>query len=309
MKARIKKPPAPKDPPPKVDAPECPGPDFNPRTPKLRMPPRACDTHAHIMGPKAKYAYSPARIYTPPDCLLADYLHMLDMLGVERAVLVQPSVYGADNTVMLEAMKAAGNRLRGVAVVEEDIADDELKALDEAGVRGVRVNIVDVKDRKPGTLPMDALRKLGERIAPLGWHLELLMHADEFPDLDQTFADFPVDIVLGHLGYMTQGAPLDHPGFQALLRLMKSGRAWVKLTGPYRITSERLPYPATVPFAHALMEANRERVLWGTDWPHVMLKGLMPNDGELADVLLSWIPDMAARQQVLVRNPEKLYRF
>ena len=313
MKARIKKPAEPKAPAaasaPKVDAPECAGPDFNPRTPKLRLPPRACDTHAHIMGPKAKYAYSPARIYTPPDCLLADYLHMLDMLGVERAVLVQPSVYGTDNTVMLEAMKTAGNRLRGVAVVDEDISDEELKALDAAGVRGVRVNIVDVKDRKPGTLPMDSLRELGERIAPLGWHLELLMHADEFPDLDKTFADFPVDIVLGHLGYLTQGAPLDHPGFQALLRLMKAGRAWVKLTGPYRITSERLPYAPTVPFAHALLEANRERVLWGTDWPHVMLKGLMPNDGELADVLAQWIPDMATRQQVLARNPEKLYRF
>lgn len=309
MKARIKKPPAPKPTVPEVDAPECAGPDFNPRSPKLRLPPRSCDTHAHIMGPKAKYAYSPARIYTPPDCLLADYLHMLDMLGVERAVLVQPSVYGTDNTVMLEAMKTAGNRLRGVAVVDEDISDDELKSLDAAGVRGLRVNIVDVKDRKPGTLPMDSLRELAQRIAPLGWHLELLMHADEFPDLDKTFADFPVDIVLGHLGYLTQGAPLDHPGFQALLRLMKAGRAWVKLTGPYRITSERLPYSATVPFAHALIEANRERVLWGTDWPHVMLKGLMPNDGELADVLAQWIPDMATRQQVLARNPEKLYRF
>jgi 2-pyrone-4,6-dicarboxylate lactonase len=309
MKERIKKPPAPKPSAAEVDAPECAGPDFNPRSPKLRLPPRSCDTHAHIMGPKAKYAYSPARIYTPPDCLLADYLHMLDMLGVERAVLVQPSVYGTDNTVMLEAMKTAGNRLRGVAVVDEDISDDELKSLDAAGVRGLRVNIVDVKDRKPGTLPIDSLRELAQRIAPLGWHLELLMHADEFPDLDETFADFPVDIVLGHLGYLTQGAPLDHPGFQALLRLMKTGRAWVKLTGPYRITSERLPYSPTVPFAHALLEANRERVLWGTDWPHVMLKGLMPNDGELADVLAQWIPDMSARTQVLARNPEKLYRF
>jgi 2-pyrone-4,6-dicarboxylate lactonase len=309
MKARIKKPPAPKTPEEKVDAPECAGPDFNPRSPKLRLPLHACDTHAHIMGPKAKYAYSPERIYTPPDCALSDYLFMLDKLGVERAVLVQPSVYGTDNTVMLEAMKTAGNRLRGVAVVDEDIPDDELKALDAAGVRGVRVNIVDVKDRKPGTLPMDSLRELAQRIAPLGWHLELLMHADEFPDLDETFADFPVDIVLGHLGYLTQGAPLDHPGFQALLRLMKAGRAWVKLTGPYRITGAPLPYAPTVPFAHALLEANRERVLWGTDWPHVMLKGSMPNDGDLADILSAWIPDAAGRQQVLVRNPEKLYRY
>jgi len=261
------------------------------------------------MGPAERYTYSPARIYTPPDCLLADYLHMLDTIGVDRAVLVQPSVYGTDNSAMLDAMKAAGGRLRGVAVVDDDVPDEELQALNAAGVRGVRVNIVDVKDRKPGTLPMADLKKLAQRIAPLGWHMELLMHADEFPDLDVTFADFPVDIVLGHLGYLSIGKQPDDPGFQALLRLMKSGKAWVKLTGPYRITTAQLPYPETVPFAKALLEANPERVLWGTDWPHVMLKGLMPNDGALADVLLEWAPDAKLREQVLVRNPAKLYGF
>ena len=292
-----------------TEAPACVGPDFSPRAPKLRLPRHACDTHAHIMGPSARYAYSPARIYTPPDCVLSDYLHMLDTLGVERAVLVQPSVYGTDNTVMLEAMKAAGGRLRGVAVVAEDIADEELKILDAAGVRGVRVNIVDVKDRKPGTLPMESLSELARRIAPLNWHMELLMHADEFPDLDRAFADFPVEIVLGHLGYMNIGKAPDDPGFQGLLTLMKSGRAWVKLTGPYRITAAPLPYPDTVTCAKALLEANRERVIWGTDWPHVMLKGRMPNDGDLADVLFDWIPDAALREQVLARNPAKLYGF
>ena len=293
----------------KVDAPECAGPDFNPRSPKRGLPRHSCDTHAHVMGPKARHAYSPARIYTPPDCLLNDYLHMLDILGVERAVLVQPSVYGTDNSAMLDAMKAANGRLRGVAVVADDVSDAELQNLNDAGVRGVRVNIVDVKDRKPGTLPMKSLTQLAKRIAPLGWHMEFLMHADEFPDLDRQFADFPVDIVLGHLGYMTPGAPLEHPGFQALLRLMQSGKAWVKLTGPYRITAAPLPYPGTAAFAKALLEANRERVLWGTDWPHVMLKGSMPNDGALADVLFDWIPDPMLRQQVLARNPEKLYGF
>jgi predicted TIM-barrel fold metal-dependent hydrolase len=261
------------------------------------------------MGPRARYAYSPARIYTPPDCLLSDYLHMLDTLGVERAVLVQPSVYGTDNTVMLEAMKTANGRLRGVAVVEEDISEMDLKALNDAGVRGVRVNIVDVKDRKPGTLPMTALKKMAQRIAPLGWHMELLMHADEFPDLDRQFGDFPVDMVLGHLGYMNIGNTPDDAGFQALLRLMKAGKAWVKLTGPYRITAAALPYPDTAACAKALLEANRERVIWGTDWPHVMLKGRMPNDGELADVLFDWIPDAGLREQVLARNPAKLYGF
>lgn len=292
-----------------AEAPTCAGPDFNPRAPKRGLPRRSCDTHAHIMGPMARYAYAPARVYTPPDCLLSDYLHMLDTLGVERAVLVQPSVYGTDNTVMLEAMKTAGGRLRGVAVVADDISDAELKELDGAGVRGVRVNIVDVKNRKPGTLPMASLSKLAGRIAALGWHMEFLMHADEFPDLDRAFADFPVEIVLGHLGYLTIGKPVDDPGFQALLRLMKAGRAWVKLTGPYRITGEPLPYRDTLPFAHALLDANHERVIWGTDWPHVMLKGRMPNDGDLAEVLLDWIPDAGLRERVLVRNPAKLYGF
>ncbi len=305
-KAPAKKAPSPK---PVTEVPVCAGPDFNPRSPKRGLPLRSCDTHAHIMGPQARYDYSPARIYTPPDCLLTDYLHMLDTLGVERAVLVQPSVYGTDNTVMLEAMKSAGGRLRGVAVVADDISEEELKQLDAAGVRGVRVNIVDVKDRKPGTLPMKSLSQLAQRIASLGWHMELLMHADEFSDLDSTFADFPVEIVLGHLGYLTLGKAPDDPGFQALLRLTKTGRAWVKLTGPYRISGQPLPYGDTVPFAQALLEANRERVIWGTDWPHVMLKGAMPNDGSLADVLFDWIPDPRLREQVLVRNPAKLYGF
>ena len=294
----------------RAEAPVCAGPDPNPRKPKLKLPPRACDTHAHIMGPKARYAYSPARIYTPPDCLLPDYLKMLATLGVERAVLVQPSVYGTDNTVMLDAMKAAGNRLRGVAVVADNISDTELKKLDAAGVRGVRVNIVDVKDRKPGTLPMDMLKKLALRVAPLGWHMEFLMHADEFPDLDRAFAGFPVDIVLGHLGYMKTDKGLANAGFRALLNLMKAGRAWVKLTGPSRITTTGgLPYADVVPYARALIDANPERVIWGTDWPHVIIKTPMPNDGDLADLLSDWIPDARQREQVLVRNPERLYGF
>ena len=293
-----------------AEAPTCAPPDFNPRAPKLRLPARACDCHAHILGPKAKYAYSPARVYTPPDCLLPDYVHMLDRLGLERSVLVQPSVYGTDNTVMLEAMRTAGNRFRGVAVVEDDIPDDELKQLDAAGVRGVRVNIVDVKDRKPGTLPMDSLEKLARRVAPLGWHMEFLMHADEFPDLDRAFADFPVDIVLGHLGYMKTDKGLRNAGFQAFLRLMKAGRAWVKLTGPSRITTTGgLPYADVVPYARALLETNPERVIWGTDWPHVIIKTLMPNDGDLADLLSDWVPEARLREQVLVRNPARLYGF
>ncbi len=294
---------------PAQGAPPCAPPDFHPRKPRLTLPALACDTHAHILGPIAQYAYSPARVYTPPDCLLADYRQMLATLGVERAVLVQPSVYGSDNTVMLAAMREAGRAFRGVAVVESDISHGELARLNKAGVRGVRVNIVDVKDRRPGTLPMAELSALARRIAPLGWHMEFLMHCDEFPDMDRTFADFPVDIVLGHLGYMNTSKVVDNPGFQALLRLMQSGKAWVKFTGPYRISTQPLPHADTNACAHALIAANPRRVLWGSDWPHVMVKSAMPNDGDLCDLLSAWIPDAAVREQVLVRNPAQLYGF
>ena len=290
-------------------APPCAPPDFNPRKPKITLPARACDTHAHILGSIANYAYSPARVYTPPDCLLGDYQKMLATLGVTRAVLVQPSVYGSDNTVMLEAMRAGGDAFRGVAVVDDNVTDAELARLNAAGVRGVRVNIVDVKDRKPGTMPMAELTAMAKRIAPLGWHMEFLAHCDEFPDLDRSFADFPVNIVLGHLGYMKTDLGVANGGFQALLRLMTMGKAWVKFTGPYRISPQALPHADTNALAHALVAANAERLLWGTDWPHVMVKNAMPNDGDLCDLLSAWIPDAVTREQVLVKNPAKLYGF
>ena len=289
-------------------APPCAAPDPNPRKPRLVLPPLACDSHAHILGPASRYAYSSARTYTPPDALLPAYEHLLKTLGVARAVLVQPSVYGSDNTAMLDAMKAAGNRFRGVAVVKEDISDAELRKLHDAGIRGARFNIVDVKDGKRGTLPLDAPRRLAQRVRQFGWHVEFLMHVDEFPDLDRAFADFPVDIVLGHLGYMKTDKGLDTPGYQAMLRLVKSGRCWVKLTGPYRISTTALPYADVAPFAHALLKANPERILWGSDWPHVTTK-VMPNDGDLCDLLSDWIPDAKLREQVLVKNPARLYGF
>lgn len=290
-------------------APLCVAFDTNTRAPKLKLPHNATDCHAHVCGPAARYEYFKDRIYTPPDALLSDYRKMLTTLGVERAVLVQPSVYGTDNSAMLDAMKADPARLRGVAVIADDVDGDELKRLHEAGVRGVRVNIVDVKDRKAGTLPLEALTQLAARINPLGWHMEFLMHVDEFPDLDRMLADFPVETVYGHLGYMKTDHGPDNPGFHALLRMMQAGRAWAKLTGPYRISAEPLPHADTNHYAHALLNAAPAQVVWGSDWPHVMVKGPMPNDGDLCDILAAWIPDADLRQQVLVDNPARLYGF
>jgi predicted TIM-barrel fold metal-dependent hydrolase len=292
---------------PSPAAPLCAAPDPQPRKPRIAMPGNACDAHAHICGPIETYAYSDRRVYTPPDALLPAYRHMLTTLGVQRMVLVQPSVYGTDNTVMLKAMAEIGDDARGVAVVDDDVSDAELERLNAAGVRGVRVNVVDVAEGK-GQIDMEPLVALAKRIKRYDWHVEFLMHADEFPQLDRLFADFPVDIVLGHLGYMKTDKGLNDPGFQALLRHMNAGKAWVKLTGPYRISTQALPHADTVAFAHALLDANPDRVIWGTDWPHVMVKGAMPNDGDLADLLLEWVPE-ALRHRVLVDNPAKLYGF
>jgi 2-pyrone-4,6-dicarboxylate lactonase len=293
---------------PSPAAPLCAPFDPTPRRPRIAMPRHACDTHAHVCGPIATHPYSDRRVYTPPDALLPAYRHMLETLGIERAVLVQPSVYGTDNTVMLQAMAALGfERCRGVAVVDDDVSDGELERLHDAGVRGVRVNVVDVAEGK-GVIPMSSLARLASRVKRFGWHVEFLMHADDFPDLDRQFADFPVDIVLGHMGYMKTDKGVDQPGFQAMLRLMQRGKCWVKLTGPYRISGQPLPHADTFRYAKALLDAAPERVVWGTDWPHVMVKTPMPNDADLADLLLEWVPE-ALRTQVLVENPAKLYGF
>ena len=293
----------------RAEAPLCAAFDAATRAPAVKLPPGATDCHAHICGPASRYAYYAARIYTPADALLPDYRHMLAQLGVERAVLVQPSVYGTDNSAMLDAMGAAGTRFRGVAVVDDGIAASELQRMHDAGVRGVRVNIVDVKDRKPGTLPLAELTRLATKVKSLGWHMEFLLHVDEFPNLDRLLADFPVDTVYGHLGYMKTDRGTGDAGFQALLRMMKAGRAWVKLTGPYRISAEPLPHADTNEYAHALLAAAPSQVVWGSDWPHVMVKTPMPNDGDLCDLLTAWVPDETLRGRVLVDNPARLYGF
>jgi predicted TIM-barrel fold metal-dependent hydrolase len=285
-------------------------PDFHPRKPKLQFPPLACDSHAHICGPIARYPYYERRIYTPSDTLLPEYEHMLATIGCERAALVQGSIYGTDNTVLLEALKTGRGRYRGVAVVAPDVSERELRDLHDAGVRGVRMNIVDTKDNK-GVLPMATLLPLAKKIKPFGWHVEFLLHVDEFPELDRTLEDFPVDVSFGHLGYMRTHKPLETPGFQALLRLLITGKAWVKLTAPYRISPNPMPHADVNAFAHALVAANVERIVWGSDWGHIMLnwKIPMPNDGDIADLLGAWVPDEATRKRILVDNPAKLYAF
>jgi len=294
----------------KVSIPVSVPPERATRRPALRLPPRSCDCHAHVCGPEEKYPLLPDRIYTPAPVTVDDYRDLLAALGVERGVLVQPSFYGADNSALLEALAAAPSMFRGVAVVSDSVSDQELERLHAAGVRGLRFNIVDLSSGK-GQLPIDRIRRLADRIKPFGWHVEMLMHVNEFPDLDREFDGFPVDVVFGHLGYVPTERGTGDAGFQALLRLLGSGRAWVKLTAPYRISPQAMPHPDVVPFAHALLEAAPERLVWGSDWPHVKAQWSipMPNDGDIVDLLSDWVPSEAARHRILVENPVRLYGF
>lgn len=291
-----------------VDAPRCAPPKRSSRAPKLRFPADACDCHAHVLGPRAKYPYAPQRVYTPDDCVPQDYRSMLSTLGVTRAVLVQPSVYGTDNRAMLDALASDPARLRGVAVVDPSTDDATIEVLHTAGVRGARVNVVDVREGK-GRVSLDDWRGFARRIAPLGWHLEFLLHVDAFDRLDRDFGDFPVPVVFGHFGYMPSTRGLHAPGFEAMLRLMRDGRAWVKLTGPYRISAQPMPHADLIPFARAIVECAASQVVWGSDWPHVMVRGEMPDDGDLADLLADWLPEPDLRERVLVANPARLYGF
>jgi 2-pyrone-4,6-dicarboxylate lactonase len=289
-------------------APWCAPPDPNPVRPRITLPPNSCDCHAHVFGPMERYPYSADRIYTPPDASLAAYRQMHAALGVTRAVIVQPSVYGSDNRATLDAIQAGGPQLRGVVVVEESVTDAELERMHRIGVRGIRFNIVDVKPGK-GELPMTTVHRMAERIKPLGWHVQFLLHVDKFPNIIEMFANFPTEIVIDHFGYMKTSLGIQHPGFQGLLRLVAEGRSWVKFTGPYRISGQAMPFSDVIPYAHALAKANPERIVWGTDWPHPKHEGPMPNDGEMCNRLAEWLPDEALRARALVTNPAKLYGF
>ena len=283
---------------------QCAGPDLNPRKPAFAMPAGATDCHAHVFGAREKYAWAGDRLYTPPPVFLKDYIAMLDALGSARGVIVQSGVHGSNNDVLVDAIAQSNGRLRGIALIPEDISDAELDRLDAAGVRGFRANLV------AGTgVQFDASRKLAARVARLGWHVQYLLDIEKFPDLDRVLDDFPVEVMIDHMGRPDTRGGTDAPGFQALIRLLKSGRGWSKLSAPYRTSRDAPPYADITKFAQALVAAVPDRLVWGTDWPHVMLDTAMPNTALFADLLTTWVPDAATRKRILVDNPARLYDF
>jgi len=273
------------------------------------LPAGACDCHIHVFGPAVRYPFAAGRAYTPPEASFESYRTLvLERLGLGRIVLVQPSVYGTDNRAMLDAMANAGNgggpAVRGVAAIGGE-EESELAVLNAAGVRGVRVNRL-----FPGSEEIDDLDQLAARIAPYGWHLQLLIDVAEDPGAVERLARLPVPVVINHLGHMPATLGRDHPGFRALLGLLRDGRAWAKLSAPYRLSAQdEPPYDDVRPLAEAILAAAPDRVVWGSDWPHPALSKPPPRPENLLDPLFDWIGDEDLRHRILVDNPARLYGF
>lgn len=283
----------------------CEAADPHPRSPKFSVAPGAVDCHAHIFGPHGRYPLAAARGYTPPEASIAAYRELHHALGVMRGVLIQPSVYGFDNRCMTDALKELGPSYLGVAVPSPDCSDRELDDLHEAGVRGVRFNIV----FGGGAALMDAERMAG-RIRRLGWHLQFLIDVSKVPNLKDLVRRLPVPVVIDHMGHVPAATALHHKGFLDLVELVERGECWVKLSGSYRISSEpRPPYRDVVEVAQTLISARTSQCLWATDWPHPQIPVPMPNDGDLLDQLQTWAPDPETIRRILVDNPNRFYGF
>ena len=287
--------------------PTCKAPDPNTRTPKFKAPPGACDAHCHIFGPGDRYPYAADRTYTPPDAPLSRFKELQKQLGLERAVLVNASCHGVDNTVIVDAIAQSGGKYRGVANADDSFTDKDFEKLHAQGFRGVRFNFVKHLGGVPDMAEFD---RVVARVKPLGWHVDLHFDAVDIPSSADFINNLPVPFIIDHMGRVPTKNGLEQPPFQALLNLAKNNeKCGVKISGPERFSSEGPPFTDAVPFAQALIEVAADRLLWGTDWPHPNISKHMPNDGDLVDLVPAFAPDAATQKLILVDNPHRLYQF
>jgi 2-pyrone-4,6-dicarboxylate lactonase len=286
--------------------PTIPGPDPNPKIPAFKMPALACDAHCHIFGPANKYPYATDRSYTPPDAPLEAFRELHKTLGVERAVIVNASVYGTDNSVALDAIAVSEGRTRAVANVDSGITEKGLHKLHEGGVRGYRFNFV----RHLGGVPdLRAFDRIAAMLAPLNWHLDLHFDATDLPEYAGMLSNLPVPYVIDHMGRVNASAGLTQRPFRTLIELMeRDEKCWVKVCGCERVSSAGPPFHDAIPFARKVIETAPDRVLWGTDWPHPNVK-VMPNDGDLVDLIPLFAPEPELQHKLLVANPARLFDF
>ena len=272
------------------------------RKPAIMAPPGSCDCHSHVFGPASRYPYGAQRSYTPADASPRQYLTMLQTLGFERMVTVQSSVYGLDNSCARDGIAELGlDRARGIALIDASTTAAELRALDAAGFRGVRF----ITMPNAGA-PLSELEAVAKLIAPYNWHVELHVGSATIRELVPRLVALPIEILVDHSAQLAAGTTPDHPDFQAVLRLLGTGKCWVKLTY-YRGSRAGHPYADMKAIVERLAAAAPERCLWGSDWPHPHVEGHMPDDGDLFEQFCDWVPDAKLRQRILVDNPTALY--
>lgn len=269
------------------------------RLPRLRLPEGTVDTHFHVFRADAPL-HTPCS-YTPQIATIADWSTFSGSLGISKGVLVQPSVYGRDNTVLLDALASFPDRLRGIVVIDPDTTATEIERLDGCGVRGVRINT-----RNKGGLPLAAAGTLAAKIAPFGWSLQLQINPEQLPDIASALSGIRLPIILDHLGFIPLAAATRSAHVAALQRLMDRATTYVKITAPYRLTKDAgfEGFPEVV---RALADSHAEQLLWGSDWPHTELWEGMPDDADLIESTQAAIDNTAMADKIFVQNAEALF--
>jgi 2-pyrone-4,6-dicarboxylate lactonase len=280
----------------------------NPKKPEFILPANACDAHCHVFGPADKFPYSPNRKYTPVDAPKEKLFALHEHLGFNRSVLVQASCHGSDNRAMVDMLQAGQGRYRGVAVLSENVTDEELRAMHEAGVRAARFNfvkrLVDVK-------PYAYYQSMAARLADLGWHIIAYFESQELVDIYDLLVNLPVPLVIDHMGRPNVTNGLQDPDFLRICNLLQDHPdAWIKVGCHERLTEGEPPqYADVVPYAKHFVENFPDKVLWGTDWPHPNMKSHMPDDGALVDNIPLFAETEELQNKLLVTNPQRLYQF
>lgn len=279
----------------------------NPSKPIFKVPEGAVDAHCHVFGPGDEFPFAQERKYTPCDASKNQLFALRDYLGFSRNVIVQATCHGADNRALVDALNHSNGKARGVATVRANIRDEELQALNAAGVRGVRFNFV---KRLVDALPKDELVDIAQRIKPLGWHIVIYFEAQELPELYDFFTALPTKVVVDHMGRPDVTKPVDGDEFKLFLKLLADNpNFWSKVSCPERlsVSGEQTSYEDVIPFAKKVVESFPDRILWGTDWPHPNMKSHMPDDGKLVNFIPKIAVTRELQEKLLVNNPMKLY--
>jgi 2-pyrone-4,6-dicarboxylate lactonase len=280
--------------------------DPDPSKPAYVPPPGAVDAHCHVFGPGDRFPYAPERKYTPVDAGKEQLFALRDFLGFDRNVIVQATCHGADNSALVDALQAAGDRARGVATIRPGVSRAELADLHAAGVRGIRFNFVKrLADPKPDHYYLG----LAEAVAEFGWHIVVYFEAPDLAERWQLFTSLPTVVVVDHMGRPDVSQPVDGPDFARFTRFMRENEnVWSKVSGAERLSVSGPPgYADVVPFARHIVETFPDRVIWGTDWPHPNMKSHMPDDGNLVDLIPRIAPTEDRQRRLLVANPMRLY--